>query len=256
MLVLKKFLIITMLRVRDDELEHNIWYHELKRSELIPEDDSFKEFFGGDFYKNLNNVLEAEDLDSLLSFSKINMNLFTFIKDVVYSYNVFLRSNNVKEDFLISDRGWACYRGPMGVKKLNAMLNMLEIRYDPYIDMLLHMSSPQDYSIYPLSSSLALLEVSPAFQICLPSAHYNIIYPDEAPSLSSCLGFGSAKTITPPTHNYHRDGTKEYQYSIQQISKKDVGFLNSLFIKNTNRYIGFADFEKVKYSLNTSDIYV
>lgn len=89
MLVLKKFLIITMLRVRDDELEHNIWYHELKGSELIPEDDSFKEFFGGDFYKNLNNVLEAEDLDSLLSFSKINMNLFTFIKDVVYSYNVF-----------------------------------------------------------------------------------------------------------------------------------------------------------------------
>lgn len=250
MLILKKFLIITMLRVKEEGLEHNIWYRELKRSGFIGEHDSYQDFFSGDFYSNINRVLECKNRDSLIAIAKNgeNLNLFTFIKDVIYSYNVFVKSNNAKEDFVISDRGWVGYRGPLGVKKLNAMMNMLEIRYDPFVEMLLHMSSPQDYAVYPLSNTLALITVSPAYKILLPGAPYNIIYPEEAPTLSVCLGFGDSNTIQPPENRMGKDGQKEYRYSIKQLSRHDVIFLNGLMIKNADSHIGFADEERVKNS--------
>lgn len=256
MLTVKKFLIITTLRVRDDDLEHNAWYQVLKRDGFISEEDPYKEFFKGDFFDNLNRVLACKTQEELMQIIDTgeNMNLFTFVKDVVYSYNVFVKSNNCKEDFIIPDRGWAGYRGPMSVKKLNAMLNMLEIRYDPYIDMLVQMSSPQDYMVFPLTRNLALIAMSPAFKICVKGAPYNIIYPDNAPSLSECLGFGYSDIINPPDNKFLRNGGKEYKYEVKQLSKQDVKFLNSLLLKNTEQFFGFASSERVKASLSDCSI--
>lgn len=155
---------------------------------------------------------------------------------------------------MISDRGWVGYRGPMGVKKLNAMYNMLEIRYDPFIDMLLHMSSPQDYAIFPMSSTLALIAMSPAYKICLLGSPYHIIYPDEAPSLSKCLGFGTSDTITPLENKVNRKGLKEYHYNIKQLTMNDVIFLNGLLIKQANRYIAFADCSRIEHSLYEREV--
>ncbi|MCH5248553.1 MAG: DUF4238 domain-containing protein [Lachnospiraceae bacterium] len=256
LLILKKYLIITILRVKDEDLVHNAWYQVLKRDGFIPEDNSQKDFFGGGFFENINRILECRELDELLDVASNNMNLFTFIKDIVYSYNVFVKTNNCKEDFIISDRGWAGYRGPMSVKKLNAMLNMLEVRYDPYIDMLLNMSSPQDYAIFPLANNMAIITVSPAFKICLPGAPYNIIYPDNADSLSKCLGFGNANTIAMPDNKFLKDGTKEYRYKIQQLTRQDVAFLNELLVKNAEKFIGFANSDKVRLSLEKCNITV
>jgi hypothetical protein len=256
MLILKKFLIITTLRVRDNELEHNAWYQALKRDGLIPDDNSLADFFSGDFFENMNKILECQTLDTLLEIAEKgqNMQLFAFIRDVVYSYNVFVKTNNCKEDFIIPDRGWAGYRGPLSIKKLNAMLDVLQQRYDPYVDMLLHMSSPQDYAIFPIARNMAIITVSPAFKLCLPDAHYNIIYPDSAPTLSQCLGFGSANTIALPDNKFNRDGTKEYRYKIQQLSRRDVIFLNSLLIKNSDQFFAYATIDKVKSSLESCDI--
>lgn len=258
MLVLKKYLIITTLRVRDDNMEHNAWYQVLKRDGFIPEDDSFKKFFSGDFYRNMKEILECRDLESLMDIVKKgqNLNLFTYVRNTVYAYNVFVKTNNCKEDFIINDRGWADYRGPMSVKKLNAMIDMLEVRYDPYIDMLLHMSSPQDYAVFPVSKNMAIITMSPAFKICLPDAPYNIIYPDNAPTLSQCLGFGDADIINVPDNKILRNGTKEYRYKVQQLSRKDVGFLNSLLIQDTDQFFGFADADRVRGSLEKCNIIV
>lgn len=258
LLTLKKYLIITILRVRDEDMVHNAWYQVLKRDGFISEEDSLKDFFRGDFFANMNKILECQDLDALLEVAQKsgNLNLFTYIKDVVYSYNVYVKSNNCKEDFVISDRGWAGYRGPMSVKKLNAMLNMLEVRYDPYIDMLLNMSSPLDYAIFPLAKNMAVIMVSPAFKMCLPGAPYKIIYPENAPSLSKCLGFGSANTIEAPGNQLLRDGTKEYRYNIQQLSRQDVIFLNELLVKNAEKFIGFANSDRVRLSLEKCNITV
>lgn len=188
--ILKKYLIITRLRVRDENLEHNAWYQSLKKDGLIPECNSLTNFLSGDFFDNINRILKCNDLESVVNlvFSRENLNLITFIKDVIYSYNVFAKTNNCKEDFIISDRGYAGYRGPLSVKKLNAMLNMLEVKHDPYIEMLHNMSTPQDYAIFPISKYMAIITVSPAFKVYLPGQPYNIIYPENAPSLSPLLG--------------------------------------------------------------------
>lgn len=258
MLVLKKYLIITTLRVRDDNMEHNAWYQVLKRDGFVPEDDSVKKFLSGDFYMNIKEILECRDFESLMDIvtKGQNLNLFTYVRNIVYTYNVFVKSNNCKEDFIINDRGWADYRGPMSVRKLNAMINMLEVRYDPYIKMLLNMSSPQDYAVFPISKNMAIITMSPAFKICLPDAPYNIIYPDNAPTLSQCLGFGDANIINVPDNKILRNGTKEYRYKVQQLSRKDVGFLNSLLIQDTDQFFGFADADRVRESLEKCNITV
>ena len=255
MLVLKKYLIITMLRMRDDDNEQNILFRELKKNGFIPEDASDKELFSGDFYKNINEVLECDNIDKLmdLCFSSKNLTLFTFVKDSVYSYNVFVRSDNSKEDFIIPDRGWVRYRGPNAVKKLNALNNMLDIRYDPYVEILLSMSTPQDYAVYPLARNLAIVSVSSAYKICLSDSPYKVNYPEEAPSLSACLGFGTSDTFATPSNRIRRDGTKEYIYNVQQLNRNDVSFLNGLLLDNADRYFGYAELERVKYSLELKD---
>lgn len=258
MLILKKFLIITTLRVKDNNLEHNAWYQVLERDGYIPQNSSFKDFFSGDFFENINKILKCQNRDDLyeIAMKGENLNLFNFVRDVMFSYNVFVKSNNCKEDFIMPDRGWASYRGPMSIKKLNAMVDMLQMKYDSFIDMLLHMSSPQDYAIFPLSRNMAIITVSPAFKICLPGTPYNIIYPENAQTLSQCLGFGDLNTILPPDNKYSRNGEKEYRYSIQQLSRQDICFLNSLLIKSVDRFFGYASADRVRSSFYKSGIIV
>lgn len=251
MLVFKKFLIITVLRVKDEGMEQNAWYQVLKRDGFIPETSDSFDLLCGDFYDNINKILLCKSLDDLIEVLQHakNINLFSYITDIIYSYNVFVRTNNCKEDFLISDKGWASYRGPISVKKLNAMYNMLERRYDPFIDTIIHMSSPQDYAVFPLTRNFAVIAMSPAFKMYLSGMPYKIIYPDNAPSLSQCLGFGDSRTIEVPKNKMRRDGVQEYYYEIQQLSKKDVIFLNSLLLKSADKYCGFANKQRVDESL-------
>ena len=255
-LILKKFLIITCLRVHDNNMQQNAWYQVLKRDGIIPAGEEYRDFFSGDFFGNMNKVLECQDIESLITTAESsgNLNLMTYIRDIIYSYNVFVKSNNSKEEFIIPDRGWAGYRGPMSVKKLNAMMNMLQIRFDPLVDMLLHMSSPQDYAVFPITKNMAIITMSPAFKICLPGAPYNIIYPDNAPSLSACIGFGTSNTIMDPTKHILRNGTAEYKYEIQQLNKNDVCFLNSLLINNAEKFFAFSSENNVRFSLENNKI--
>ena len=116
------------------------------------------------------------------------------------------------------------------------------------------MSTPQDYGIYPLSSNLALIEVSAAFKMLLPSSPYRINFPPEAPTLSACLGFGDSSVIELPKNRFKADGTKEYLYNVHQILPKDVSFLNGVLLENAERFIGYSDYDKVKYSLKENGL--
>lgn len=252
MFICRKFFITSMLRVKDENLDHNIIFKELVKDKLLKDEEKAKKVLAGDFFKSINKVLECENEEDVFELMEqdSNINLFQFVRDMSFSHFVFVRSNNCKEDFVIPDRGWVGYRGPGGVKKLNAMYNMLAIGYDPYVEMLVHMSTPQDYAVFPLSSSMALLAISPALRICLPGMPYKVKYPEETPSLSATLGFGSPETFVMPELKRHKDGTEEYRYIIKQLSRKDVGFLNGLLIKDADRYFGYADEDRIKYSLS------
>lgn len=252
LLTIKKYLIITTLRVKDENMEHNLWYKTLKRDGFIFENDPFKDIFSGDFYENMNKILECQNKEELVRIANKgeNMNLFNYVKDVVFSYNVFVRTNNSKEDLIITDRGWAAYMGPIGVRKMNALMQSGRIEDA----MLLQMVSPQDYGIFPLSRNMAIITMSPAYKQHLKGSGTRIIYPPHAPTLSACLGFGSEDTIEPPTNKFLKSGAMVYQYKIKQLVKRDVIFLNSLLLDYANQFFGYANADKVRSSLKEKNI--
>lgn len=253
MWILKKFLIITMLRVHDDNMDHNAWYRFLKRDGFIQNPDEFKTEFSGDFYDNIKKILNCPDPITALEITETetNMNLFSFVRDVINSYNVFVKTSKSKENFVMPDRGWANYCGIICMKKINGIMDMPIFPFDPFLQQLIQMSSPQDYAIFPLSSSLALVTVSPLIQVMLPSSPYNVILPPEAPTLAKCMGFGSNKIFSPPQKQM-LCGTKLYTYEIHQLKPSDVVFLNSLLIENADSFIGFADYDKIQQSFEQS----
>lgn len=167
-----------------------------------------------------------------------------------FSYNVFVRTNNSKEDLIITDRGWAAYMGPIGVRKMNALMQSGRIEDA----MLLQMVSPQDYGIFPLSRNMAIITMSPAYKQHLKGSGTRIIYPPHAPTLSACLGFGSEDTIEPPTNKFLKSGAMVYQYKIKQLVKRDVIFLNSLLLDYANQFFGYANADKVRSSLKEKNI--
>ena len=233
-------------------MEHNLWYKTLKRDGFILENDPFKDIFSGDFYENMNKILECRDKEELVRIANKgeNMNLFNYVRDVVFSYNVFVRTNNSKEDLIITDRGWAAYMGPIGVRKINALMQNGRLEDA----MLLRMVSPQDYGIFPLSRNMAIITMSPAYKQHLKGSGTRIIYPPHAPTLSACLGFGSEDTIEPPTNKFLKSGTMVYQYKIKQLVKRDVIFLNSLLLDYADLFFGYANADKVRTSLKEKNI--
>lgn len=249
MWILKKFLIITMLRIHDDNMEHNTWYKYLKRDGFIQNPDEFQSKFSGDFYENITKILNCSDPISALELTETeaNMTLFSFVRDVINSYNVFVKTSKFKENFVMPDRGWANYCGIICMKKINGIMDMPIFPFDPFLQQIVRMSSPQDYAVFPLSSQLALLTVSPAIQVILPSSPYNVILPPEAPTLAKCMGFGNNKVFSPPKTQLVC-GTKLYMYEVHQLKPSDVVFLNSLLIGNADSYLGFAEPERIKQS--------
>ena len=255
--IVKKYLIITMLRVHDDNMETNVLFRFLLRDGFIDNPDEFKEMFSRDFFDNISRILDCPNPQTALNmaFEDYNMPYLSVIKDVMYSYNVFVKTNKTKEEFVMPDRGWANYCGIISVKKLNAIMNMPIFSFDPFAQQILKMSSPQDYAIFPLSKNLALIAVSPIIQIMLPNSQYKMIFPPEAPTLSKCMGFGNNKLFAPPNKQLIAR-TKLYNYEIHQLKLSDVIFLNSLLIENSKSYIGFSDYDKIKYSFENNSIIV
>lgn len=253
--VLKKYLIITTLRIHDDNMEHNVWYKVLKRDGFISNPEDFIKLTSGDFFDNISKILNCPDPITALEYTKneCNLNYLTLVRDIIYSYNVFVKTNKSKEEFVMSDRGWANYCGILSVKKLNAVMNMPIYPFDPFLQKIFHMSSPQDYAIFPFSKNLALIAVSPMVRLMLPGSPYNMIFPPEAPTLAKCMKFGSNKLFAPPKTQLIA-GTKLYNYDIHQIKLSDVIFLNSLLIKNSESYIGFSCYDKIKQSFENCSL--
>ena len=154
---------------------------------------------------------------------------------------------------MITDRGWANYCGIISVKKLNAILDTPVYQFDPFLQQVIRMSSPQDYAVYPLSSNLAIITVSPAIHVMLPESPYKIILPPEAPTLAKCMGFGNNRIFTAPKKQLIC-GMKLYTYEVHQLKQSDVAFLNCLLIDNADSFIGFADQSKIRYSFDQSGL--
>jgi len=246
MLVLKKYLLVTVFRYRTLEPNELELYPNFSKEEI----NSFK----GDFSKNLIKILECKSKEEIFEYIDLenkstNITLFSYLRDILYSYTVFVSSSDCGEDFLIPDKGYASYQGIGSVKKLNATLDLAKKTGDPQLFQIASMLTPHDYSIFPLSSSVAVLTVSPFYKLCMENSPYKIKYPEEAPTLSQMLGFGSREKIRPPKVMNNFDKSPSYTCEINSLSTSDVTFLNSLLLKSVEQYFACAHLERIQETL-------
>ncbi|PKM61874.1 MAG: hypothetical protein CVU99_01610 [Firmicutes bacterium HGW-Firmicutes-4] len=244
-LILKKFLIITVLRIKIAE-EDKVKIPGMTEEEL----NSLE----GDFYDNINKILDCKTKEEAFKYIDIynettNMNLHAYVKDILCSYTVFVRTNYCKEDFIIPDKGYASYEGPIHVKKLTGTLDLYKKSNDPFLINLARMLTPHDYSVFPIAHDMAIIKMSPFFKLIVDGSRYNIILPPEAPTISKLLGFGNVQTFTSPKVKENFGKTNEYKCEVKQLSVDDVCFLNSLLLLNARQYLAFADRENIKRSL-------
>lgn len=253
MLLLKKYLMISIFRYRTDNLGKDPILQGLSEEQL--------EYFGGDFFDNINKILSCKTKEDALKYCDLdtpttNITLMAYMKDVLYSYTVFVKTNNCGEDFILPDRGWGTYEGPIHIKKFTGTFDLAMKTGNPLLFQIAKMITPHDYSIFPLTRNMAVMTVSTFFKLCMPDSPYNIIFSEDAPTLSQALGFGNAKTITPPVpRNVYGKGM-EYLCEVQQLTKQDTIFLNSLLLANADKYFAYAECKKVKRSLESEGSYI
>lgn len=246
MLLLKKYLLVSVFRYKSDELENELRLLGLGQREI--------ETFSGNFYENIKKILNCKTKEEACSYcypdsnSKANnSNLWAHMTDILHSYTLFVKTNYCKEDFIIPDRGWASYSGPFHVKKLMATLDAAVHTGDPTLFQLSRMISPHDYSIFPLTRDLSVMTMSIFFKL-LTEGLPEYIKLDER-NISQMLGFGSRNLIKPPTLKKFPENKTEYHCEIQQLTEKDVIFLNSLLLSNADNFFAYAEKSKVERSL-------
>ena len=137
------------------------------------------------------------------------------------------------------------------LKKFTGTLDLAMKTGDPMLFQIAAMLTPHDYSIFPLTRNLAVLNVSTFFKLCMPGSLYNVKFTEEAPTISKVLGFGSITTIKPPIPKAAYERETEYTCEIQQLSRQDTVFLNSLLLGNVDKYFAYADCSKVKRSIDS-----
>jgi hypothetical protein len=250
MLILKKYLLITVFRTKSDESE--LMHSDLTRIQI--------DELMGDFYENLNKILECKTKEELFEYIDIenqrtNLTLFSYLRDILFSYTVFVSSSHSGEDFIIPDEGFAFYEGIGKNKKLTATLKLVQETNDPLLIQIVKMLTPHDYSVFPISRTLAIITMSPFYKLCMDNSPYKVKFPDEAPSLSKLLGFGNKDKVKPPKLSIHPQNGLEYICEIASLNRDDVFFLNSLLITNAKKHFACADMSSAHAVLrNQEDI--
>lgn len=250
MLILKKYLLVTIFRYKAFEPNELELYPSLSKDEI----DQFK----GDFFGNLNKILGCKSKDAMFDYMDMdndstNLTLSAYIRDILYSYIIFVSARHCGEDFLIPDKGYASYEGPGRIKKFNVVLDLAQKTGDPMLYQIASMLTPHDYSVFPLSSKMAVITMSPFYKLCLDNSPYKIKYPNEAPLLSEMLGFGSKEKIKPAKVLTYPGKENEYVCTIGELSQDDVTFLNTLLIGNADRYLACADLGRIQKTVEALD---
>jgi hypothetical protein len=246
MLILKKFLIISTLRYKVN-LDYEVkLFPNLSKSEI--------ERYLGDFSGNLHKILECKTKEEIFKYFDFkddftDMRLTAYLRDILCSYTVIVSTKRCEEDFIIPDKGYASYEGPIKIKKLNATLDLAKKTRDPLLFQIASMLTPHDYSVFPLSSNIAVLTMSPFFKLCLKGSPYNIKFPEEKPTLSDVLGFGNRETIEAPKVRNQSEKGIEYIIEIKSLNKDDVIFLNSLLLANSEHFFACANVNRIQKTI-------
>ena len=245
MFVLKKYMIITALRYNSRELEDDPIIFQMPLAE--------KTKLIGDFYSRINRVLNCKNQNEMLQLIDIekmnNIGLFTYVKNIMHSYTVIVKTNNSKQDFLITDRGCTRYSGPLSVKKAFMLLDVAKETNDPFLSQLASMVTIHDYSVFPITRNMAIINMSVFFKLFTKASPYRAMLSNLSSTINSVLGFGDSSIIEDPKVKALINGGKEYTMEIKQLSSTDVFFINSLLFALCNKNFAFANKTRIEQSL-------
>ena len=245
MFILKKYMIITALRYNSRELEDDPIISQMPLAE--------KTKLIGDFYSRINRVLNCKNQNEMLQLIDIekmnNIGLFTYVKNIMHSYTIIVKTNNCKQDFLITDRGCTRYSGPLSVKKAFMLLDVAKETNDPFLWQLASMVTIHDYSVFPITRNMAIINMSVFFKLFTKASPYRAMLSNLSSAINSVLGFGDSSIIEDPKVKALTTGGKEYTMEIKQLSSTDVFFLNSLLFSLCNKNFAFANKSRIEQSL-------
>ncbi len=253
----KKYLIVSAIRYKNELTD----FDEEQLKILGPD-------FKMDYDRSLNEILACESPDDL--FNEIfkmqdyiarklgkeiseaqgepNIPLWAELIDITHSYLVFVKTRE-KEKFLIPDVGRAIAEGPLSLKKFDAVLQNAMTTFNPQALQLLGMISPRDYSFYPLSKNFGVLSMNSFYKVLTDSEyHFNVIMPEDCPTVSAALGFGDRNTITPPKVRGNGN-SKEYIYDIKNLTTKDVIHLNGLMLIEAKRFVACGELSEIENTM-------
>lgn len=246
MFILKKYMIVTALRYNSRELEDDPFIAQM------PSDEKTKLI--GDFYGRINDVLNCKNQYEMFQLIDINnklknLGLFLYVKNIMHSYTVIVKTNNCKQDFLITDRGCTRYSGSLSVEKALMLLDVAEKTNDPFMWQLASMVTIHDYSVFPITKNMAIINMSVFYKLFTKASPYRAMFSNLSSTINSVLGFGDLSLIEDPKVKNMLNGYKEYTMEIKQLSSKDVFFLNSLLFSLCNKNFAFANKSRIVQSL-------
>ncbi len=245
MFLLKKYMIITALRYNSRELEDDPFISKM------PLDEKTKLI--GDFYGRINKVLNCKnhiEMLQLIDINKLNnLGLFSYVKNIMHSYTIIVKTNNCKQDFLITDRGCTRYSGTLSVKKAFMLLDAAKETNDPFLAQLASMVTIHDYSVFPITKNMAIINMSVFFKLFTKTSPYRAMFSNLSSTISTVLGFGDISLIEDPKVKNMLNGYKEYTMEIKQLSSTDVFFLNSLLFSLCKKNFAFANKSRIEQSL-------
>ena len=109
--------------------------------------------------------------------------------------------------------------------------------------------NPHDYTVCPLTKDVAVLSMSVFFKFFTDSEiRTNVKLPDDCSTVSAMLGFGGSNDIAPPKVRFNK-GKKEYRYTVNRLTSKDISFFNFLMMAQAQHHIAFSDVKDIPKSV-------
>lgn len=243
MFLLKKFLLISVLRY--DLVDEN----DKKFFSEIGDANRIKLF--GDFFENINKILNCKTKEELTNFysyedANTNLSLTAYVKDILGSYMIFVKSTECGKEFLIPDKGSAWFMGRLAIKKLSMVNEMIKNTQDDSFYQILSLLTPHDYTVFPLSKDMAALCMSPFFKLMADNPVFRVSRND----IQDILGFGYGYMLKPAKVLFAQDKKPlDYEFDIKPLCGRDVEFLNGLLLKNAESHIAFGNKDKLGIEL-------
>ena len=243
MFLLKKFLLISVLRYRANEKEDENIIELFSETEL--------EAIRGDFFENINKILKCQSKEEIADFynyehSLTNLNLTAYAKDILGSYLIFVSSKDCEKEILIPDKGNAWFMGCLALEKAFLLQEMAIKNRSEYALQTLFMTTPHDYTVFPLSKNIAVLCMSPFYKLLADNPKFTIA----KDSIRDILGFGNGYMLKPARVSFDRNKKPiDYGFDIKPLCARDITFLNKLLHQNAESHIAFANREKIGIEL-------